>query len=295
MKLAVGQYSVEFLRSFEGWADKQAEWVALARSQRADLLVFPEYASSELLGVVAAQDASLFAQVTRMQELIPAMKAQFQLLSRLHGVYILAGSNLEFVSGQLRNRAWLFAPDGTRLFVDKCMPTPTEREWGIQAGDATTVFDTPFGRMGVLVCYDAEFPLLARGLVEQGVELILVPSCTDSVAGYHRVRIACQARALESQCYVAQAVTVGQVPGSPLIDENVGAAGVYVTPDRGLPPDGVVAQGSLNQAGWVYAELDFKNLVTARAQGQVEGRRDWQRPEHLETQAQLRAFLPIVT
>ena len=64
-----------------------------------------------------------------------------------------------------------------------------------------------------------------------GARVIAVPSCTDTAAGHARVRIACQARALESQCYVVQAPTVGDAPWSPAVDRNYGAGGIYVPPD----------------------------------------------------------------
>ncbi|HEX4423489.1 MAG TPA: hypothetical protein VH165_36520 [Kofleriaceae bacterium] len=108
-----------------------------------------------------------------------------------------------------------------------------------------------------------------------------MPSCTDTAAGYHRVRVACQARALENQCYVVQAPTVGVAPWSIAVDDNVGAAGVFAPPDRGLPDDGVVAIGAYSEPGWVVAELELDALARVRADGQVLGHRDWDRPAHL--------------
>jgi predicted amidohydrolase len=121
---------------------------------------------------------------------------------------------------------------------------------------------------------------VVRRLVAAGADLIAVPSCTDTAAGYQRVRIACQARALENQCFVVQAPTVGVAPWSIAVDDNVGAAGVFAPPDRGLPDDGVVALGTYNAPGWVVADLDLGAIARVRADGQVLGHRDWDLPGH---------------
>jgi predicted amidohydrolase len=144
------------------------------------------------------------------------------------------------------------------------------------------VFDTELGTLGVAICYDSEFPLLVRRQVAAGANLILVPSCTDTLAGYHRVHLSCRARALENQCFVVQAVTVGDAPWSIPLDRNVGAAGVYGPVEQSVFPDGVVAQGKLNQSGWVYADLDLDAIARARREGQVHNHQDWDLAAHLE-------------
>jgi predicted amidohydrolase len=154
--------------------------------------------------------------------------------------------------------------------------TRFERErWGVSPGSGVKVFDTPLGRLGVSICYDAEFPLIARRQAEAGADVILVPSCTDGLPGYHRVRIGARARALENQCYAVTSHTVGMAEWSPAVDENVGAAGVFAPPDIGFPPDGVLAEGPLSEPRWVFAELDLAALRMVRAEGQVTNARDW--------------------
>jgi predicted amidohydrolase len=133
-------------------------------------------------------------------------------------------------------------------------------------GGPLRVFDTALGRIGVLICYDAEFPLLGRALIEAGVEILLVPSCTEALSGYSRVRIGAMARALEGQCVVVHSPTVGPAAWSPAVDMNTGAAAVYGPPDLGFPETGVLAQGELNAPGWVTAEID-RASVAAGAPG----------------------------
>ena len=117
--------------------------------------------------------------------------------------------------------------------------------------------------------------MLARKQVEAGANLILVPSCTDAMAGYHRVKIGCQARALENQCYVVQATLVGEAPWSEAVDVNIGAAGVYTPVDRGFPDNGILVEGLINAVQWVFAEVSLDACETVREQGQVFNYRDW--------------------
>jgi predicted amidohydrolase len=172
-------------------------------------------------------------------------------------------------------------PNGECDFQDKIMMTRFENEqWLISAGNELKCFETEYGRIAINICYDSEFPLLARQQVEAGANLILVPSCTDTVAGFHRVKIGCQARALENQCYVVQACLVGNAPWSEAVDVNVGAAGVYTPVDYDFPSNGILDSGEFNVPQWVFSTIDLQNCEKVRAQGQVFNYRDWSRQLH---------------
>lgn len=277
-RAAVAQYPVGQPAS---WAEVDAtltRWVGEAVAEGARLLVFPEYASMVLPALFApAMQSNLGAQLPALQELRDDYLDLHRHLARRHGVYLLAGSFPWQVDDKhFHNRAWLCAPSGEAGFQDKRVMTRFEREqWGISAAEELKVFDTALGRIGVQICYDAEFPLPARAQAEAGAELLLVPSCTDTAAGYHRVRVAAQARALENQCHVLLSPLVGEAAWSPAVDVNVGAAGVYGPPDRGFPDDGVLVQGQLNQPGWIYAEIDPVRVEQVRQQGQVFNFHHW--------------------
>ena len=143
------------------------------------------------------------------------------------------------------------------------------------AASALKIFDIGETKIGIAICYDIEFPLIAHAMAAAGADLILAPSCTDTLAGANRVHVGARARALENQIYVAVAPTVGEAPWSPAVDVNIGWAALYSTPDRGFPDDGTLAKGDLNKPGWVMAELDFAVLKSARGQAQVFTARDW--------------------
>lgn len=275
---AAAQYPVSRPASWDEAAATLSRWVAQAAGHGARLLVFPEYAAMSLAALFPPQvHGDLAAQLTALQTLRDDYLALHRELAQQHGVYLLAGSfPWEVAPGRFHNRAWLCAPGGAAGFQDKRVMTRFEREqWNISAAAELKVFDTALGRIGVNICYDAEFPLPARAQAEAGAELLLVPSCTDAAAGYHRVRVAAQARALEGQCYVLLSPLVGEAPWSPAVDVNVGAAGIYGPPDRGFPDDGVLAQGRLNEPGWIYAEIDPAKVAEVRRNGQVLNYRHW--------------------
>ncbi|WP_221794034.1 carbon-nitrogen hydrolase family protein [Oceanobacter mangrovi] len=282
IRVASAAYEVGYLDSRQAWLDKIRSWVEQAAQQGAQVLVFPEYFSMELASLFAAEVyQSLTEQLVQLQNLHEGFVAHFSNLAREFGVLICAGTFPVLLDEGLEseryvNRCYLLMPDGAIDWQDKLQMTRFENEqWGIASGDALRVFETQFGKIAVNICYDSEFPLFARQQVIQGADLILVPSCTDTLAGFHRVQIGCRARALENQCFVVQSPTVGNAEWSPAIDENNGAAGVFAPVAYGFPADGIVAQTPLNEPGWCYADLDLAELARVRSEGQVFNYRDW--------------------
>lgn len=275
---AVAQHAVSQPASWAAFEQALTESVQDAADRGAKLLVFPEYAAMVLAALFGEPtQADLQGQLGAMQTLRERYVELHRQLARRFDVHVLAGSfPWQLDDGRFVNRAWLCAPSGAAAFQDKQIMTRFEREqWGIAAGEPLKVFRTALGCIGIAICYDSEFPLLVRAQVEAGAEILLVPSCTDSLAGYHRVRVAAQARALESQCHALLSPLVGEAAWSPAIDVNVGAAGVYGPPDRGFPDDGVRAQGVLGESGWVYAQIDPAATHEVRRNGQVLNFNHW--------------------
>jgi len=278
VKIATAQYDIGFLENWSSYQSKVERWVVEAAEQDAKILLFPEYASMELTSLFGeAVYSSLSKQLAAMQSLHDDYLDLFRSLAKKYQCIIQSGTfPVKTDSGAYRNRAYLFMPDGQVDYQDKLMMTRFENEqWLIQKGEELRYFDTEYGRIAINVCYDSEFPMLARKQVEAGANLILVPSCTDTLAGYHRVKIGCQARALENQCYVVQSTLVGDAPWSEAVDVNIGAAAIYTPVDRGFPDDGILAEGKLNAVQWVIAEVSLSACGTVREQGQVFNYRDW--------------------
>lgn len=275
MKVATAAYPLDVLASWAAYEDKIARWVHEAATAGAELLVFPEYAAMELATlagetVAADLEASLFAVSERLAD-ADALHAR---LAMEYGVHILAASGPAATQTRPVNRARLITPGGGIGVQDKQIMTRFERDiWGVIGGGPLQVFDTALGRIGTLICYDSEFPLLARALSE--CDLLLVPSCTEALSGYWRVRIGAMARALESQCVSIMSSIVGDANWSEALGTCTGAGGVFGPPDTGFPATGVLAEGALNQPGWTYADVDLARIAHVRQDGVVLGRAHW--------------------
>lgn len=259
------------------WDAQEAKLASLFATAGADLVVLPEYAAIEaaLVGDTPPHDDPCVWR-DLAAERAGAWVDQLARLARRFACHVLAGSGPVATARGVVNRAWLIAPDGTVASQDKLILTPYERDvLRLTPGEGLRLFDTALGRIGVLICYDSEFPLLARALVEGGAEMILVPSCTDLAAGQTRVRQSARARAIEGQCLVVQAPLVGIVAGCDIIDRSTGRAGIFAAPDHGLPPDGILAQGIPDRPGATCAVVDLAAIAAPRATGQVGNHAHW--------------------
>ena len=277
VRIASMQYPVEQIAEWRHYEKKISDMVTEAVDNHAQILLFPEYACMELTSLLP-DGAGLYGQLESMQRLMNDYINIFSELSNRYGVYISAGTfPVRTEDSLFRNRAWFFFPDFAQAYQDKRMLTRFEKEkWGVTGvADQIKVFHTPLGRIGVNICYDVEFPLMARTQAEAGAEIILVPSCTDTVSGFYRVQIGCRARALENQCFVVQSPLVGRAPWSDAIDVNIGVAGVYMPPVAGYCDDGILSIDEMNKSGWLYADLNRSVLHEQRKNGPVLNFHEW--------------------
>ena len=278
IRVAVAQYDIGFFEQWSDYVDKITAWVAEAAGEGAKLLVFPEYGSMELASLLGKEIYSdLHQQLHGLQDLLGEWQGLQQQLARQFDVMVLSASYpVMHSSGVFRNRAYLYGPDGLLGYQDKLIMTRFENEqWFIHAGSEIKVIETDIGKVGINICYDSEFPLIARQQVEAGANIIIVASCTDTVAGFHRVRIGSQARALENQCYVLHSPTVGTAKWSEAVDMNHGLASVYTPVDYGFPDNGILVAAENQEPQWVYADLDLSLIERVRAEGQVTNYKDW--------------------
>jgi predicted amidohydrolase len=291
IRVAAAQYAADRLASVDEFKAKLDRWVRDAASNGAKLLVFPEFFGMEiaLIGdqrkkpdrrspdrhtagplpvtpVSRRKEQSLEWETDTVQTLLPDFVTVFSEFAARHEVFILAGSMpVRRGNSELRNRAYFFSADGRMGFQDKIVPTRWEREyWGITGGDEVRVFETDFGPIGVAVCYDVEFPQIARLQAQAGARMVLVPCCADSARGYHRVRVGARARALENQAYVIQSPAIGEAAWSRILCVAVGSAGVYAPPDLGPNVNGIIVQGTGKKPEWIYADLDLSALDRLR-------------------------------
>ena len=277
--IALAQYPLDPLPDERAWRDKLERWVAKGAGTGADLLVFPEYGAMELAHLAGPDAAGdLEGSIEAVSERMAMLCDHLAALARRHAVAIVGPSGPLRRGGSVFNTAHVALPDGRAGAVRKSVPTPWERDpWGVlgDAADGPLTFEAAGIRVGVVVCYDIEFPLIGRRLAQAGVQLIVAPSCTETAHGFHRVRAGAAARALENQCFTAHCPLIGDAPWCPPVETNTGAAGVFAPMDGPFPADGVIAVGDRDVAGWVQARLDTKPLEEVRRSGGVRGLTDW--------------------
>lgn len=276
MKLALAPFSVSPPSSFKAFLLRIERLAAETALAGADMLVLPEYVAMVCAGAEIKTpdiEAELLHTVAKADEILAELVA----VAKRHKLFILGGSlPMRDPDGKIRNRAPFAAPSGQLEFQDKQFLTRFEdEEWGVAGGGAPKVFETKFGRIGVSICYDSEFPLHVRQQVAAGAKLILVPCCTASPAGFNRVRLSARARAVENQCYTAVVPLVGEAAWSGSIDVNVGHAALFTPCDVGFPDDGVATAGILNEPKLIFAKVDFSAIDKVRQEGAVLNHRCW--------------------
>lgn len=259
-----------------GVAGFRARLDGLARQARdggAHMLLLAEYLAME---VAAGAGPDAAGELLRAADFADALVDAARDVARTHALWLLPGSFAMRRDEAVRNRAPLIAPDATIAWTEKHRMTRFEAEaWGVAAGCRPAPIETPWGRVGVAICYDAEFPPLTRALAAAGAFLILVPACTDTLAGAVRVDVSARACAIQNQCFVAVAPTLGEAPWSAALDTNCGRAAVFGPADRGFPDDGVLAAAGWNRPAMIFADLDPRMLDAVRRDGAVRNFADW--------------------
>lgn len=293
LRAGVLQYLLRPVSSFDAFRDQVASLVEAAADYDCGLVVFPEYFSLQLLTLgdirrpMRTQMRALAGQVPRILELLDG-------LARTHKLYIVGGT-VPLAdpndSDVLRNVSYVFSPSGVHEAQEKLHMTRFEREeWDISAGEGITIFETAFGRMAVAICYDVEFPEMARVAARHGANILVVPSCTDDRQGFLRVRYCAQARAIENQMYVIHSATVGSLPMVPAVHLNYGQAAVFTPSDFQFARDGILAEGTVNQEMMVIAELNLSTIHEARTRGTVVPLLDSERTAELIRRVRTRAL-----
>ena len=277
LRVAAAQYPIGQPKTLAEWEDKIARWVSAGAATGAELLVFPEYAAIEQAAAFGPDVYNdLVATLDAVAGQAGARVALHLDLAEKHKVHILVGSGpVRKPGGRTVNAAQLVTPNGLAGEQEKIIMTPFERDWGISPGAPLRVFETAIGTIGIAICYDSEFPLLVRALAEAGAETVLVPSCTERISGYHRVRTGSIARALENTIATVQSPTVGDALWSPAVDRNSGAAGIYVPSEHGVADNGVLAEGKLDAAQWVTATINLAALRRLKSSGEMRNFADW--------------------
>jgi predicted amidohydrolase/GNAT superfamily N-acetyltransferase len=271
VRLAVVQYQLRRIESFDDFATQVEFFVDTASDYRADFVVFPELFTLQLLSTVKTHQPGQAAR--KLAEFTPQYLDFFMQQAIRFNVNIVGGSQFTVEDGELYNVSYLFKRDGSLEKQYKLHTTPNERKWwGVRPGDQLNVFDTDRGRVAILLCYDVEFPELARIAAEKGAHIIFVPFNTDERNGYLRVRYCAQARCIENHVYVAISGTVGNLPSVENADIHYAQSGIFTPADFSFSRDGIASEGTPNLEHIIIHDVDLELLRRHRQTGTV---RNW--------------------
>ncbi|MDH5625836.1 MAG: carbon-nitrogen hydrolase family protein [Nitrospira sp.] len=271
LRIASLQYFIRPVQTFDQFRDQVQALVETAADYKAQLLVFPEYFTVQLLTLgnvkrpIQEQVRDLARQADRFRTLMADLAKQ-------HGLYIVAGTIpvMDGGSDRVYNESSFFSPNGKIGVQGKLHMTRFEKEeWKVSPRTKFHVFETDFGRVAITICYDVEFPEIARAAGREGAHILVVPSCTDERQGFLRVRYCAQARAVENQMYVVQASTVGSIPMVPAVSLNYGQASILTPSDFAFSRDGILAEGIPNQESMVIGDVNLTTILQGRSHGTV--------------------------
>ncbi len=270
VRVATVQYLQRRIKSFDDFRDVVTYFVGEIATNRCDFILFPELFTVQLLSISnkPMEPAEALVTLTQYDDEFRNLMAD---LAIKFNINIIAGSHpSRNERGQVINTSYIFLRDGSVHLQPKIHPTPAERHWwNIHGGSELHAIDTDCGPIGVLICYDSEFPELARHLTNQGVNIIFVPFSTEDRQGYLRVRYCAQARAIENQCYVVTAGNVGNLPRVHNMDIHYAQSGIFTPCDYPFPPDGIAADTTPNVEMVAIADLRLDVLKEARNSGTV--------------------------
>lgn len=273
VKVGCVQWQMRSFASLAAMLQKLEAQVSSLASYKCDFALFPEFFSAPLMGLKPGLDT--LKAMHELARLTPELVEAISRLAVAYEINIIAGTMPVLEQKKLFNVAFLCRRDGSIETQYKLHPTPGEvRDWAMQGGATLTTFTTDAGRIGILVCYDVEFPELARVLAAQEMDILFVPSWTDSKHGYLRVRLCAQARAIEDECYVVLGSSVGMLPEVDSLDNQYGQSAVFSPADYGFPHDAIVGETTANTEMSLVVELDLDKLQRLRNEGSVRNGKD---------------------
>ena len=273
VRLGLIQWQMRLYRDIDELMQQAEYFVDAVSGYRSDFALFPEFFNAPLMA-----ENNHLSEPEAIRELASHTEylvKKFSELAISYNINIITGSMPELVDGNLYNVGYLCKRDGAVERFEKLHVTPDENKvWGLQGGKQIKAFDTDCGKIGILICYDIEFPELSRLLADEGMDILFVPYLTDTQNGFSRIRNCAQARAIENECYVAIAGSVGNLPKVHNMDIQYGQAMVFTPCDFSFPANGIKAEATPNTEMILIADVDIDLLRELHQFGSVRNLKD---------------------
>ncbi|WP_299013546.1 bifunctional GNAT family N-acetyltransferase/carbon-nitrogen hydrolase family protein [uncultured Polaribacter sp.] len=273
VRLGLIQWQMRLYKDLEELMEQAEFFVDSVAAYRADFALFPEFFNAPLMAEFNHLPES--EAIRKLAKFTPEVVERFSKLAISYNINIITGSMPEIKDGLLYNVGYICKRDGALDRYEKLHVTPNEAKvWGLQGGSELKTFDTDCGKIGVLICYDSEFPELSRLLAEEGMDILFIPFLTDTQNGYSRVRHCAQARAIENECYVAIAGSVGNLPKVNNMDIQYAQSMVFTPCDFSFPANGIKAEATTNTEMILIADVDLDLLKDLNQFGSVRNLKD---------------------
>jgi len=273
VRLGLVQWQMRMFRDVDALIEQIDYFVDAVSDYQSDFVLFPELFNAPLLGQY--NDLGTVNAIRALADHTDHLLQVFQEKAVSYNINIISGSMPQVVDGNLKNVSFLCRRDGTYEKYEKIHITPSEKNsWNMAGGDTLKVFDTDCGKIGILICYDVEFPELSRIYADQGIQILFVPFLTDTQNGFNRVKICAQARAVENECYVAIAGCVGNLPKVHNMDLQYAQSAIYTPSDFAFPTNAIKAEATPNTEMVVIGDVDLSLLKELHEYGSVKNLKD---------------------
>lgn len=273
VRLGLIQWQMRAYKDLDELMQQVEYFIDSVSAYRSDFAVLPEFFNAPLMAKY--NDLHEPEAIRELAKFTKTIVNKLKGLSISYNINIISGSMPEIVEDKLYNVGYLCKRDGSIERYEKLHVTPDEAKvWGMQRGNKLKTFETDSGRIGILICYDSEFPELSRLLAEEGMDILFIPFLTDTQNGYSRVRLCAQARAIENECYVAIAGSVGNLPNVNNMDIQYAQSAVFTPCDFAFPNNGIKAEATTNTEMILVADVDLSLLRELHSFGAVKNLKD---------------------
>ncbi len=273
VRLGLVQWQMRQFVNIESLFEQMEFFVDAVSDYQSNFALFPELFNAPLMA--AYNHLSEAEAMRKLAQYTEPLHQKFMEYAVSYNINIITGSMPLVENNKLYNVGFLCRRDGSWERYEKLHITPTESSaWGMQGGDEIKVFDTDSGKIGVLICYDVEFPEVSRMMADKGMKILFVPFLTDTQNGYIRVRNCAMARAIENECYVAIAGSVGNLPKVNNMDIQFAQSAVFTPSDFAFPTNGIKAEATPNTEMTLIVDVDLDLLKELHSFGSVRNLTD---------------------
>ncbi len=273
VRLGLVQWQMRPYKNIEEMMEQAEFFIDSLSGYKSDFALFPEFFNAPLMAKY--NNLSEPEAIRKLADYSETIAQEFSKLSVSYNINIITGSMPEIINGNLYNTGYLCRRDGSVERYEKIHVTPDEdRVWGLKGGNKIKTFDTDCGKIGILICYDVEFPELGRILADAGMDILFVPYLTDTQNAYSRVRYCAHARAIENECFVAITGSVGNLPKVQNMDIQYSQSVVFTPCDFPFPVNGIKSEATPNTEMMLISDVDLDLLTELHNFGSVRNLKD---------------------